>query len=494
MDCSSLTSVVVEEGNTKYDSRDNCNAIIETSTNTLIAGCKNTTIPSSVTSIGDYAFCGCNGLTSITIPNSVTSIGASAFFRCSGLTSMSFPNSVTSIGDYAFSECCGLVSINIPSNVTSIGAYSFSRLSGLLSITIPSSVTSIGDNPFGGCSNLTSIVVEAGNLKYDSRSNCNAIIETETNTLITGCKNTSIPNNVTSIGDDAFDGCSGLNSVTIPNSVLSIEWLAFNECNNLTDVYCYAETVPTTDSHAFDATPIRDVTLHVLESSIDAYQTASPWSDFKEIVAISQDIAMATSSGSPRSMKGYSSEYGLDFTNVSDVKAYIAVGFTGEKNVILASVNIVPANTGMILRTDNPGVEVDVPITNSEVYYANLLKPALNNVTIQPSETIGGVEYTNLMVGTDSDTGLLGFITFSNAVTRSNNCYLSVPTTFFQSAASARQGGLDMIFVDSETTTDIQSLMQSGIITDDIYDLQGRKVTATKKGLYIRNGKKVYVK
>lgn len=416
------------------------------------------------------------------------------YYGCSGLTSMTFPNSVTSIGDYAFSECSGLTSINIPSSVTRIGQFAFSRIGGLLSINIPSSVTSIGENPFGGCSNLASIVVETGNLKYDSRNNCNAIIETETNTLITGCKNTSIPNNVTIIGDDAFDGCSGLNSITIPNSVTSIEWLAFYECSNLTDVYCYAENVPTTGSHAFDNTPISDVTLHVLESSIDDYQTASPWSDFKEIVAISQDIAMATSSGSPRSMKGYSSEYGLDFTNVSDVKAYIAVGFTGEKNVILASVNIVPANTGMILRTDNPGVEINVPITNSEVYYANLLKPALNNVTIQPTETIGGVDYTNLMVGTDSSTGQLGFITFSNAVTRSNNCYLSVPTSFFQSAASARQGGLDMIFIDSETTTDIQSLMQSGIITDDIYDLQGRKVTATKKGLYIRNGKKVYVK
>ena len=101
--CSGLNSISVENGNTNYDSRNNCNAIIETASNTLIAGCKNTTIPNSVTSIGSYAFYGCSGLTSVTIPNSVTSIGTEAFHGCSGLTSITIPNSVTSIGYDAFS-------------------------------------------------------------------------------------------------------------------------------------------------------------------------------------------------------------------------------------------------------------------------------------------------------------------------------------------------------------------------------------------------------
>ena len=211
--CSGLTSINVESGNTVYDSRENCNAIIKTSTNELVTGCKNTVIPNSVTSIGNGAFWGCSGLTSVTIPNSVTTIGNSAFSYCTGLTSVTIPNSVTSIGSCAFDGC-----------------------SGLTSVTIPNSVTSIGDDAFISCSGLTSITVESGNSVYDSRENCNAIIKTSTNELITGCKNTVIPNSVTSIGSRAFYDCSGLTSVTIPNSVTSIGSCAFDGCSGLTSI------------------------------------------------------------------------------------------------------------------------------------------------------------------------------------------------------------------------------------------------------------------
>ena len=123
--CSGLTGFNVESGNPNYDSRNNCNAIIETASNSLIAGCMNTTIPNSVTNIGDYAFYGCSGLTSITIPNSVANIGDDAFTSCSGLTSITIPNSVTTIGDYAFYGCSGLTSIDIPNSVTIIGGRAF---------------------------------------------------------------------------------------------------------------------------------------------------------------------------------------------------------------------------------------------------------------------------------------------------------------------------------------------------------------------------------
>ena len=234
--CSSLVSMVVESGNTKYDSRDDCNAIIETATNILIAGCQNATIPNSVTSIGIHAFWGCSSLTSITIPNSVTNIGDYAFNRCSSLTSITIPNSVTSIGEYAFGYCRSLTSITIPNSITSIGDEAFNWCSSLTSITIPNSVTSIGNNAFLYCSSLTSMVVEEGNTTYDSRNNCNAVIETATNTLIAGCQKTIIPNSVTSIGDWAFSGCSSLTSITIPNSVTSIGYRAFAGCNSLTSI------------------------------------------------------------------------------------------------------------------------------------------------------------------------------------------------------------------------------------------------------------------
>jgi hypothetical protein len=137
--CSGLT---VASGNTYYRSEGNC--IIRIADNELIAGCKNSVIPSSVMSIGNFAFYYCSGLTSLTIPDSVTSIGGSAFSDCSGLTSITIPNSVTSIGNSAFSDCSGLTSITIPDSVTSIGNSAFSDCSGLMGVTFKGVIPSTG--------------------------------------------------------------------------------------------------------------------------------------------------------------------------------------------------------------------------------------------------------------------------------------------------------------------------------------------------------------
>ena len=137
---------------------------------------------------------------------------------------------VTSIGNSAFQYCDGLTSVTIPNSVTSIGIYAFYGCTGLASITIPNSVTSIAKRAFSHCGGLTSIIVEGGNPVYDSRENCNAIIETTSNTLVAGCQNTTIPNTVTSIGADAFNYCTSLTNITIPNSVTSIGAGAFYGC------------------------------------------------------------------------------------------------------------------------------------------------------------------------------------------------------------------------------------------------------------------------
>ena len=187
----------------------------------------------SVTAIGDGAFFCCSGLNSVNIPNSVTLIGYNAFEGCSGLTSVTICNSVTQICGAAFAGCSGLTSVIIPNSVTSIGYAAFSGCSGLTSISIPNSVYYISEDAFNGCSGLTSITVEGDNSEYDSRDNCNAIIKTSTNTLVTGCMNTVIPNTVTSIGNYAFYGCSGLTSINIPNSVTSIGNNAFGDCENM---------------------------------------------------------------------------------------------------------------------------------------------------------------------------------------------------------------------------------------------------------------------
>ena len=148
--CESLTSIVVVEENTKYDSRDNCNAIIETATNSLIVGCKNTVIPNSVTSIGDFAFYAYQTLTSITLPNSITSIGVEAFSGCN-LIDLTIPGSVKSIGMWAFIHCTSLSNLTLQNGIETIGERAFAYCSALKSIILPESVTKIDIWAFRDC-------------------------------------------------------------------------------------------------------------------------------------------------------------------------------------------------------------------------------------------------------------------------------------------------------------------------------------------------------
>ena len=263
--CASLTSITVKEGNPNYSSDEYGVLFNKDKTELIQYPIGNTrtsyTIPNSVTSIGEYAFSGCTSLTSVTIPDSITSIGKNAFYSCKSLTSVTIPDSVTSIGNGAFyntgiyndasnwendvlyignhlieakSDISG--DYIIKSGTKTIADYAFEDCTSLTSVTIGRSVESIGNNAFNYCKELAKISIDENNSTYDSRENCNAIIKTKTNTLVFGCKNTTIPDSVTRIREKAFYNCTGLTSIIIPDSVNYIAGGTFDGCSDLKTV------------------------------------------------------------------------------------------------------------------------------------------------------------------------------------------------------------------------------------------------------------------
>ena len=232
-----------------------------------------------------------NGKGVIKFDGPVTSIGPDAFWECSSLNGITIPNSVTSIGNHAFDNCPNLTDIAIPNAVESIGNIAFAR-TGLTNITIPSSVTSIAMTAFEACPSLTTMIVEHGNTVYDSRNNCNAIIETRTNTLISGCKNSVIPSGVTSIGNNAFRSCT-LASITIPNSVTTIGVYAFRDCTALEYIIFMPDTPPSFLPDCFKDCSKLSI-IYVPEEAVNTYKDElSSYADFIKAINIEEIKAAA---------------------------------------------------------------------------------------------------------------------------------------------------------------------------------------------------------
>src|SRR5574344_1616740 len=520
------------------------------------------TIPSSVTSIGASAFNGCSSLTSVTIPVSVTSIGERAFKDCSGLTLIdlsdanglqtiggyAFYNSnatfttttgssatavkydaLTSIGDYAFTSCSGLTtfdmsgatnltsigdnafstsgltSITIPASVTSIGDHAFSSCSGLTSVTIPASVTFIGGSAFYYCTGLTSIDLSATNklqtIGEEAFSYCSAAkFITTTGSSDTpvkydaltsigvnafyGCSglkdfDMSGATNLTAIGDAAFCKCSGLTSVTIPASVTSISGSAFYYCSKLSTVYLEPTTPPSlgTDIFAYCKSDIKfyinDGTTD--KANISAYISATSAWTYGKIID-SNAVPYLPKKVTEAKVATLYLPYEVDIPE--GITAYYCSGkATDYISMTKLEGGVIPANTPVYLTATDAATFNFIANGKSTPAVSNddILKGLTADLTV-----ITGNTYLTLGKASD-DT--YGFYKYKGTTIAANTCYIEY------SGGSAAKGF--NISFDGSTTGINEAAAPANAGKRMIYDLQGRRVTSPVKGIYIINGKKV---
>lgn len=310
------------------------------------------TLPETITYIANYAFMGCSGLTGFIIPDAVTSIGENAFSGCTSLTTITIPENVISMAGVEFANCTNLTSAtilgkpsslagtfsgcskleqaNIPESVVTMKT-TFYGCTNLKSVSIPKSVTSIGSGStysLSGCYNLTKIEVEEGNTVFDSREDCNALIKTSSNELLSGCRNTVIPATVQSISSQAFYNVKGLREITIPASVTSIGTNAFQGCSDLNQITSLISN-PFSIS-AFDNTVTSTATLIVPQGCREAYTATSGWSDF-----------LIYEQGETIRLKNYTDEQGVKYTLNADGESYSVSGY--DADLLVADV-VIPAS------------------------------------------------------------------------------------------------------------------------------------------------------
>ena len=309
-------------------------------------GIKTVTIGDGITSIGRWAFYGCNGLTELTLPNSVTSIGNYVFYGCSGLTKLTLPNSVTRIGDGAFCDCSGLTELTLPNSIASIGESAFYGCSGLTELTLPSSMTRIGNSAFAGCSGMTELTLpnSVTGIGDSAFAYCSGLTElTLPNSVksignaafayCSGLTELALPNSVKSIGNGAFYGCSGLTELTLPNSVTSIGNVAFKGCSDLSKITSLAEIPPVCGSGVFDGVNKTNCELIVPIVSVIAYKQAEVWNEFSNIRGFS-GVEVTMADGNTIRVIGNQIEISGYFTSVEVYGVNGALIYKGKDNVV----------------------------------------------------------------------------------------------------------------------------------------------------------------
>ncbi len=482
---------------------------------------KTVIIGDGVTTIPDFIFDSCYYLSSVTISDNVQHIGKYAFYCCDDITSIALPNGLNSIGIAAFSGC------------------------NIENLIIPKSVTSIGRNAFNETNELKSIVIEEGNTVYDSRDNCNAIIETGTNTLIRGCKNTTIPYGITSIsntafygcqelvemeipgsvisiGDNAFYCCYKLSSVTLPQSVTTIGAGAFYNCSALASINCEAKTPPTIGGYYTFYNVPRSIPVYVPESSVSVYKSAEYWSEFTNFQAIPEinisltdgddflqseveecDNITYTRTFNNTNWQALYVPFEIPYDNIKDDFEVAYINDTRqydrdddgvkEETVIEAfkiTSGTLEANYPYLIRAKETG-EKTITVTDAMLYITE--ENSIDCSSVYDKYTFTGT-YSRM-----SSTELTGCYALSGGVWQpvaegatlgAFRFYLQVES---RSGSAQAAQSIKMRVIGEETDDEATSIdeVESADNEQIVYDLAGRRVANPTKGVYIVNGKKM---
>lgn len=455
--CTNLQTIVVDEGNPKFDSRENCNAIIYN--NGIILGCKSTIIPNSVTSIGSKAFYQCKDITTLTLPKTLTYIGDYAFSGCSNLNNLTLPENLKYIGNNAFAGCETITTLTIPNGITEIEDGTFAGCTNLHNIKIPNNVIVIGEAAFRGCSNLQTI---------------------------------NIPNELTYIKDEAFDGCHNIQSITLPSKLRHIGELAFSSCLKLTSIFSYipSETIFEIEYNVF-ANCSSNPTLYVPYGTKSTYQNTLGWQDFRNIVEMPTTKFSLYVSGA-----NYASLYLDKAVKIpKGVKVYTANEIDGDRVMLQEVTGFLPAYTGVIVKAEAGNYEFKYTDEIVPAIEKNLFKGTTTDTEITPDKNMA----TYVLSSVNGEVGMYrAKLTDGKFLNNANKVYMELPEMSMNdeeldtSAPGAQlSNGLEIIFPE---TTDIKEAYIINPQSAIYYDLQGRRVPHPTQGLYILNGKKVYIK
>lgn len=408
-----------------------------------------------------------NTLKTVVIGDGMTIIPNSIFDSCYKLSSITIPDNVRQIENYAF-YYCNIAEINLVEGLESIGIAAFAGCD-IKSLTIPNSVTSIGRNAFNETTQLESIVVESGNKVYDSRNECNAIIETATRTLIRGCKTTIIPKEITNIANTAFYGCLGLTEIEIPSNITSVGNSAFYACTSLENIYFHSN--PTIGTDAIPST----TTCHLVldDSNMIDFNTANSntYSDISYTRTISEGkygTIMLPFAPDAASIENY---------------AFYELVESGEGYMKFDEVAQPVANTPYIY-TLREGKE-NVAITGAETTISSTVETPV----VDGWQTIGS--FTNQALDT-SDGNYYAFSPSKNEINKITKNLTVLPYRAYFKSDNASKSAFSVYISGTTGVAEISSGEIDGFENGAIFDLSGRKVSEPEEGnIYIKNGKKI---